>query len=89
MIKSTLKILAIFVFLSLVACGKEERTSLNVEERKIVNTRYKEALDSINKLMIAECTDLRKKKFDLLVDSIKTMRIEEIELITKVKSNEQ
>lgn len=72
-----------------MSCGEAERTSLSVEERKIVNTRYKEALDSINKAMIVECKDRRKKKFEILVDSLKTTRLEEIQLITKVKGNEK
>lgn len=83
-----LQFILISFIVSFSSCGEDERTSLNVEERKIVNTRYKEALDSINKLMITECTDRRKKKFDQLVDSLKKTRLEEIKLITKVKGDE-
>ena len=87
--RSVLQFAFITLLFVLISCGGDERTMLNVDERKVVNTRYKEALDSINKTMIAECTDRRKKKFDLLVDSIKTTRLEEIKLITKVKGNEK
>jgi len=86
--KGILYILLLVVLTSVISCGEEERTSLNVAERKIVNTRYKEALDSINKMLIAECTDRKEKKFDDLVDSLKTTRLEEIKLITKVKGDE-
>lgn len=89
MSKYILHFILLCICTSIISCGEEERTSLNVEERKIVNSRYKEALDSINKLMIAECSERRKKKFDQLVDSLKTTRLEEIQLITKTKSNEE
>jgi len=89
MVKNIFPFLLIASLIAVSSCGEEERTSLNVAERKIVNNRYKEALDSINKLLITECTDRRKKKFDHLVDSLKTTRLEEIKLITKVKSNEK
>lgn len=82
-------IILISAILLAISCGEKKRTSLNIEERKIVNTRYKEALDSINKVMFAECKDRRKESFDQLVDSLKTTRLEEIELITKVKGNEK
>lgn len=87
--KSIVYIIFISLTLLLIGCGEEERTSLNVDERKIVNNRYKEALDSINKIMITECTERREKKFKVLVDSLKTTRLEEIKLITKVKGNEK
>ncbi len=89
MAKSIIYCLLFSILLIITACGEEERSSLNVEERRIVNTRYKEALDSINKLLITECTDRREKKFNHLVDSLKTTRLQEIELITKVKRNEK
>ena len=72
-----------------MSCGEEKRTSLNVEERKEVNQLYKEILDSLNKSLIAECEESRKKKFTAIVDSLKTTRLEEILLITKPKGNEK
>jgi len=87
--KTLIQIVFLMVLLACMGCEEEVRTTLNVEERKEVNKRYKEALDSINKMMITECTDRRQKKFNRLVDSLKTTRIEEIELITKVKGNEK
>lgn len=68
-----------------MSCGEDVRTSLNVEERKEVNEKYKEVLDSINKSLIAECETNREKKFEYLVDSLKKTRLEEILLITKKK----
>lgn len=87
--KALIQIAFLMVLLACMGCEEEVRTTLNVEERKEVNKRYKEALDSINKMMITECTDRRQKKFNRLVDSLKTTRIEEIELITKAKGNEK
>ena len=84
----SLLILSVISF-TIISCGEDERTSLNVEERKEVNDKYKEVLDSINKSMIAECEENRKKKFNIIVDSLKNTRLEEILLITKVKGNEK
>lgn len=75
--------------LSITSCGEDKRTSLNVEERKEVNQRYKEVLDSINKTLITECEENRAQNFNLIVDSLKAARLEEILLITKVKGNEK
>lgn len=78
-----------FIILSTVSCGETERTSLTIEERKEVNNQYKEILDSLNKLMISECEENRKVSFNSIVDSLKNTRLEEIQLITKVKGNEK
>lgn len=77
------------IVLATWSCGEDVRTSLNVEERKEVNKKYKEVLDSINKSMIAECEIYRNKRFDIVVDSLKKARLEEILLITKSKGNDK
>lgn len=74
---------------AILSCGEEQRTSLNVDERKEVNEKYKEILDSLNKSLIAECEEKRNKNFNTIVDSLKNTRLEEILLITKVKGNEK
>ena len=86
--KYSFLILAVVVFLT-VSCEEDERKSLNVEERKEVNQKYKEVLDSINKTLIVECENNREQKFKTLVDSLKTARLEEILLITKPKGNDK
>ena len=77
------------MILTILSCGEEERTSLNVDERKEVNEKYKAILDSLNKSLIVECEENRKKNFNSIVDSLKNTRLEEILLITKVKGNEK
>ena len=77
-------ILLLAVF-AVIGCEADERTSLNVAERKVVNARYKDALDSVNKMMIVECTERRDKRFKTLVDSLKTTRLKEIEHIIKAQ----
>lgn len=74
---------------TILSCGEDERKSLNVDERKEVNEKYKEILDSLNKSLISECEENRKKIFKTIVDSLKNTRLEEILLITKVKGNEK
>ena len=79
----------VIMVLTILSCGEEERTSLNVDERKEVNEKYKAILDSLNKSLIVECEENRKKNFNSIVDSLKNTRLEEILLITKVKGNEK
>ena len=73
--------------LILSSCGKEARTNLTVAERKIVNNKYKNQLDSLNKTLIKECKEYKENNFDKIVDSLKRTRLEEIQLITKTKGN--
>ena len=72
-----------------MSCSEDKRTSLNIEERKEVNEKYKEVLDSLNKSLISECYENRQKNFTAIVDSLKNTRLEEILLITKVKGHEK
>jgi hypothetical protein len=81
-------IIVIMAF-TILSCGEKERTSLNVVERKEVNEKYKAILDSLNKSLIDECKENRKKNFNSIVDSLKNTRLKEILLITKVKGNEK
>ncbi|MDG1716203.1 MAG: hypothetical protein P8H42_01105 [Saprospiraceae bacterium] len=81
-------IIVIMAF-TMLGCSEEERTSLNVVERKEVNEKYKAILDSLNKSLINECKENRKKNFNSIVDSLKNTRLKEILLITKVKGNEK
>ena len=74
---------------TMLGCSEEERTSLNVVERKEVNEKYKAILDSLNKSLIDECKENRKKNFNSIVDSLKNTRLKEILLITKEKGNEK
>lgn len=83
------RIILLSILFTLIGCGEEKRTSLNVEERKEVNQQYKDVLDSLNKSLIAECDNNRNKKLNDLVDSLKKARLEEILLITKSNKNEQ
>jgi len=87
--KTVASYIIVMMILTILSCGEEERTSLNVDERKEVNEKYKAILDSLNKSLIVECEENRKKNFNSIVDSLKNTRLEEILLITKVKGNEK
>lgn len=82
------RILVILLCVSIMSCTEDERSNLTVEERKEVNQLYKAQLDSINKMLIQECEDLRNDRFDKLVDSLSKTRMEEINLIMNKKDED-
>lgn len=83
MSRRVLILLFSIVALGFSSCKEDDRSSLTVEERKEVNQLYKSRLDSLNKALTQECKDLRKNRFDKIVDSLKQSRLEEINLIMK------
>jgi len=88
-VASCIIVIIVIMAFTMLGCSEEERTSLNVVERKEVNEKYKAILDSLNKSLIDECKENRKKNFNSIVDSLKNTRLKEILLITKVKGNEK
>jgi len=75
-------LLILVLCLSALSCDNQEpRNKMNKEEKQLVDSLYSAQLRAIKKEMGYHCSDLRDSLFPIYVDSIRELRLIEVDQI--------
>jgi hypothetical protein len=63
----------------LLSCNSDKRTNLSSNEKKYADSIYNISFDSLKKVTKIECDSLYKAVFETTMDSLKPIRLKEID----------